>query len=85
MLHFFREMLSDGRNISSIRVLATLTCVSILAVYIAQNVSAIVRHEAPVDFTGNAVFILGIALGAKVGQHVSEKITIRSSKSQKPK
>lgn len=71
-MELIKSMLSSRSKISSTRFIVLCTTFTILGVYIAHNVVAMVRSGGYIDFPVNTVAIMLIVLGAKVGQHVSE-------------
>lgn len=75
MLKQLQSMLSESSGaISTTRVIAFLVVLTILGIYIAQNISAMSKCGGYVDFPTNTVMVLLIVLGTKVGQHFSETI-----------
>lgn len=80
------KMVSKDQTVSSMRI-ATLTSVfTILGVFIAHNVMSILKlgsyssgNGGFIDFPANSVMIILIALGAKLGQHVSENHIINNN------
>ena len=70
---------SDG-TISTTRFITLAVTMIIMGVYIAQNVAAMAKGMGFVDFPTNTVYILLIALGAKVGQHFSEALRDKAVK-----
>ena len=71
----FRTMFSSmSGDISLTRVATFLVVITILSIYIAQNICSMIRDCGYQDFPANSVYCLLIALGAKVGQHVTESL-----------
>lgn len=68
-----QSLFSSNGKISSTRFITIVTCLTILGVYIAHNIVSMVNEGSFIDFPTNSVAIMLIVLGAKVGQHVSER------------
>jgi len=75
MKNFIKSMLggSDtGVSISTTRVITIVTAFSILGIYVAQNIMAMVKCGGYIDFPANSVMALLVVMGAKVGQAIFE-------------
>jgi hypothetical protein len=75
MIKFIMSMLSGKGPISTTRVATISTVFTILGIYIAQNVMAMVKCGGYIDFPTNSVMALLVVMGAKVGQTVFENKT----------
>jgi uncharacterized membrane protein YfcA len=72
MTKFIKDIVSANGNASTTRVCTLLIVAIILIVYVAVNVVAMIKGSGYQDFPTNSVMVLLVALGAKVGQHISE-------------
>jgi len=70
-MNLFKSMLScnDG-SISTTRVITFITALTVLGIYIAQNVMAMIKCGGYADFPANSVMVLLVVMGAKVSQSV---------------
>jgi uncharacterized membrane protein len=75
MIKFIQSMLSGKGPISTTRVVTVATAFTVLGVYIAQNVMAMIKCGGYADFPTNSVMALLVVMGAKVGQSVFENKT----------
>jgi len=83
MVKFIMSMLrcNDG-SVSTTRVITVATAFTILLVYIAQNVLAMIKCGGYIDFPTNSVMALLVVMGAKVGQSIFENKTPEPPKDQ---
>jgi len=72
MTRFIKDIVSANGNASTTRVCTILVVMTILSVYIATNIVAMIKDSGYQDFPTNSVMVLLVTLGAKVGQHISE-------------
>lgn len=73
MFKFLTSMLSgNGDAVSTTRVITVSTAFTILGVFIAQNVMAMLKCGGFIDFPTNSVMVLLVVMGAKVGQSFFE-------------
>ena len=69
-MNFFTSMLSGKGPISTTRVISFMTGISILGVYIAQNVVNMIKCGGYADLPANSLYALLIVMGAKVTQSI---------------
>lgn len=69
-MNFFTSMFSGKGPISTTRVISFMTGVSILGVYIAQNVVNMHKCGGYADLPTNSLYALLIVMGAKVTQSI---------------
>ena len=76
MINFIMSMLrcNDG-TVSTTRVITVATAFTILSIYAAQNIMAMIKCGGYVDFPANSVMALLVVMGAKVGQSIFENKT----------
>lgn len=72
MTRFIKDIVSANGNASTTRVCTVLVVMTVLSVYVAANIVAMVKGSGYQDFPTNSVMVLLVTLGAKVGQHISE-------------
>jgi uncharacterized membrane protein len=72
MIKFVKDIVSANGDTSTTRVCTILIVMTILAVYTATNIVAMIKNTGYQDFPTNSVMVLLVTLGAKVGQHISE-------------
>ncbi len=75
-----KSLLSSNGKISTTRFVTIVTCLTILAVYVAHNIMAIKHHLSYVDFPSNSVMVLLVVCGAKVAQNFSEQKPVSNDK-----
>ena len=68
-MKFLTSMLS-GKGISTTRVITMATAFTILGIYAAQNILAMIKCGGYIDFPANSVMALLVVMGAKVGQSI---------------
>lgn len=73
---------SEGK-VSSTRIATLASVFTVLTVYVAHNIMALINGKDYVDFPSNSVMVLLVMVGAKVGQHVSEQITKKGKPEEK--
>lgn len=69
-MNFFTSMFSGKGSVSTTRMISFMTGVTILGVYIAQNIAAIHRCGGYADLPRNSLYALLIVMGAKVTQSI---------------
>jgi hypothetical protein len=62
----------DKGNFSSMRLATIGSMVTILGIFIAQNVQAMIQGLDPVDFGTNSFYIIGVVIGGKAFQKFAE-------------
>jgi hypothetical protein len=76
----------NGEKVSLTRVLSFMVVVTILAVFVAWNINAMIKGESLVSLGVNEVYLLAIAMGAKVAQNIfGEKPSVTASGEDKSK
>jgi hypothetical protein len=74
-----------GEKVSMTRILSFLVVVTILTVFVAWNVRAMVKGGTLVSLGLNEVYLLAIAMGAKVTQSIFGEKPSPVSTGEKPK
>jgi hypothetical protein len=69
-MNFITSMLSGKGPISTMRVITVATAFTVLGIYIAQNVLAMVHHAGYPDFPANSVYALLVVIGGKATQSI---------------
>jgi hypothetical protein len=69
-MNFLSSMLSGKGPISTTRAITVTTAFTILGIYVAQNVLAMIKCGGYIDFPSNSVMVLLVVMGAKVGQSI---------------
>jgi hypothetical protein len=88
-MNLIKSMLScnDG-SISTTRVITMLTALTVLGIYISQNIIAMTKCGGYCDFPTNSVMVLLVVMGAKVSQSVFGEKTpvtpVETSATNKP-
>ena len=72
VLYFFRDMHTESTGVSWMRVCGTVTISTILIVFLAHNIAALIRGEGYQDFGVESVGVIFVILGAKVMQRKTE-------------
>jgi hypothetical protein len=69
-----RELISDNTGqISTMRVIALFVLLSILPVFIAHNILAMIEHKGFQDLGVNALAAIGLVITGKITQGFIEK------------
>ena len=67
------KLLADDKgNVSTMRIATVSSVVTILGMYVAQNIQAMIKGVESVDFGTNSFYIMGAVLGGKALQKFAE-------------
>lgn len=69
-MKFIISMLSGKGSISTMRVITVATAFTILGIYVAQNIIAMVKCGGYIDFPANSVYALLVVIGGKATQSI---------------
>jgi uncharacterized membrane protein len=81
-LNLFSARKGDKTSIT--RVMSFLVVVTILTVFVAWNVKAMIKGGTLISLGLNEVYLLAIAMGAKVAQNIFGEKASTTAVSQKP-
>lgn len=68
-----KKSIQESGGMSSTRLVMYGTAITVLAIYVAHNIIAMVKGQGMVDFALNSVIVLGVAMTGKVTQKFAEK------------
>lgn len=69
-MKFIISMLSGKGSISTMRVITVATAFTILGIYVAQNILAMIKCGGYIDFPSNSVYALLVVIGGKATQSI---------------
>lgn len=74
----------NGEKVSITRVMSFMVVVTILAVFVAWNIKVMIKGGTLVSLGVNEVYLLAIAMGAKVAQNIFGEKAAPGTAPEKP-